>query len=154
ASPSPPSTEPPANAAVHAFRRFASLFAQQDYASLSEVVTDDFVLIDERPVTRGLRDRSASDMSMRVMAEQGASFSSRTLATRGDRFALLISQRTFHGDVTEDFATDAAFLVEVAVDGRMCGAAAYARDDLDRAVADLDQRYIDGEGAPYAGALA
>jgi len=156
-SPSPPAltpSEPPANGAVRAYRRFESVFAQRGFASVSEVVRDDFMFVDERTVTRGRFDRAASDTSMRVMAEQGgAAFSSRVVATRGDHLALLVSQLPYEDHGTDAFANEAAVVLETAEDGRLCSVAAYAPDDLDGAIADLDRRYIAGEGAPHEGVL-
>jgi tetratricopeptide (TPR) repeat protein len=139
------------NAAVDAFRRQGELFARRDWGSFSTVLADDAQTDDRRPVTRARLDRTAAESYMRSMAEQGgASLNYRVLATRGDRLALLATDVSGHLDGPEFFSAGAVDVVEVTADGRITNTTLYPIDDVDLAMADLDHRYIQGEGAPFA----
>jgi tetratricopeptide (TPR) repeat protein len=149
--PTPDSENQLTNAAVDAFRRQSELFARRDWGSLSNVLADDVQTDDRRPVTPARLDRTATETYMRSMAEQGgASLDYRVLAIRGDRLALLATEVSGHVDGPEFRSVGAVDVVEVTADGRITNATLYPIDEVDLAVADLDYRYIQGEGAPFA----
>jgi class 3 adenylate cyclase len=151
AAPAPGSREPLANAAVAAYARGIELQARQDWNSLSEVLADDVQVEDRRPLTRACLDRAGAEQYMKFRAEQGAAaFDYRVLATRGDRLALLATEVSQHTGGSEFFSTSALDVVEVGRDGRIINTILYSSEDVDGAVADLDDRYLQGEGAPFA----
>jgi class 3 adenylate cyclase/tetratricopeptide (TPR) repeat protein len=138
------------NAAADAFGRLGELFARRDWGALSSVLTDDAQTDDRRPVTRARLDRAASESYLRFMAEQGGVlFEYRVLATRGDRLALLASEVSGQVDQAAFFSAGAIDIVELARDGRITNTTLYPIGEIDLAVADLDHRYIQGEGAPF-----
>jgi class 3 adenylate cyclase/tetratricopeptide (TPR) repeat protein len=139
------------NAAVDAWRGLGQIFADRDWASLPSVLAEDSRTEDRRPVTRASLDPGAARRYMRLMADQGgASFDYRALAIRGDRLALLVTDVARHSDGSEFFSAGALDVVEVGEDGRIIQTVLYPLKDTDGAFSDLEQRYIESEGAPYS----
>jgi hypothetical protein len=150
-APAPRFSEPLANAAVVAYAGVIELQARQDWDSLSEVLADDVQVEDRRPLTRVCLDRAGAEQYMKFQAEQGAAaFGYRVLATRGDRLALLATEVSQHSDGSEFFFAGALDVVQVGRDGRITNTVLYSSEDIDGAFADLDDRYVQGEGAPFA----
>jgi class 3 adenylate cyclase/ketosteroid isomerase-like protein/tetratricopeptide (TPR) repeat protein len=69
------------------------------------------------------------------------------IATRGER--LILVRGRFRGPADSAFEAEGLVLVEVDEAGRETAVIAFDPDDLDAAIAELDERYIAGEGAAF-----
>jgi class 3 adenylate cyclase/tetratricopeptide (TPR) repeat protein len=144
------------NRCSEAFARSSALFADRDWEALRQVWTEDAVFDDRRPVVRTLRVGSDSEVQARGLAAQGVErVCTSVLATRGERLALI----TAHGESTDPsaaelFAAESLSVLEITESGRLCAYIGFAVDDLDSAVAELDRRYLEGEGARHADILS
>src|SRR6202044_1518948 len=72
-----------------------------------------------------------------------------TLATRGERLALL--RVRVSGRDAGTIQNEALNIVEIDAEDRIAGNVVFELDDFDAAIAELDARYIAGEGAAHAG---
>jgi DNA-binding SARP family transcriptional activator len=141
------------NAARQAYGRFQSYFAAENWDALAETLADDFSQDDRRRVIgAGLRrGRDAQIADSRAFAEIGANRSTATvIATRGER--LVLCRSCIYSENEQPGASRIEFLsvVEITADERMAARDAFDLDDIEAAIADLDDRYIAGEAAPYA----
>jgi hypothetical protein len=75
------------------------------------------------------------------------------LALRGAHLALVRGMRS-SADAEDAFASLVLSIVSCVEDGQIDRIIVYDPDDEDRAIADLERRYIDGEGAPFAEMLS
>jgi class 3 adenylate cyclase len=136
------------NRATDVFAEWARRFADADLSSGEELVTEDFSYEDRRPISRVRHDRVEAAANVRLMREEGANrVSGEPIAVRGDRLVLM---RAVTNADDEIFVSDGLALYALAPDGRLAAAIVFATDDLDDAIAELDRRYVEGEGAPYA----
>jgi hypothetical protein len=139
----------PANACTALMRRWQECFAARDWDGLGELLTEDHANDDRRVLGGGLQmGRDVSRATVEAFAALGVSaFVVDFVAVRGERLALMAvtdggtDDSVVHGG-------EALAVCELAPDGRL--AAFVTFDDLDAAVAELEQRYLAGEGAPYA----
>ena len=121
----------------------------RDWDRLRDMLSDDFVRLDGRsgvssPTANGPEDFIASYAAwFDVGFDQ---FTIEPLAVRGDRLAL--GRFVFRADD----GREVVFLSvsELNEAGRMCRAMHFDEDALTDAVAELDERYLAGEGAPHA----
>ncbi|WP_416585331.1 BTAD domain-containing putative transcriptional regulator [Mycolicibacterium elephantis] len=146
-------TRPMDNTACRAVRRFQDCFAARDWNTMAQVLADDVVAIDRRPVMRaGTRDGQDINIGdWRSVAEVGfTSITSQVIATRGERLMLgrfVIST----GDQRADaYHNDVLGIVELNGDNRVATCLMFDLGDIDTAFDDLDSRYLAGEAAPHA----
>jgi class 3 adenylate cyclase len=131
------------NRCVDAAMEWQRLFAMRDFAAMNDVFTPDFEHDDRRPILRAHKDRSESADEVRLLRESQEQVIGRVLAVRGERLALVESI-----GVRDDtaFLTDAVGVWELAPDGRIATVVTFDPKDLDGAVAELDRRFLAGEG--------
>ena len=148
---------PPAeldNACVGALARVEWLASSGHLAELVDGIAPDVVTVDHRSgVGRGFRiEGRDAFLENQIELRSSLGFSAprlEWLAVRGGR----------HGLAKVTYVTDSGFEVEfletyeIDADGRLCRSDLYDLDDLDTAVAALDERYVAGEGAEHADAL-
>ena len=122
----------------------------RDWDAIPPLVADDFAYNDPRRVF-GTGEQTRATVAPALRAQEGLGiqhFAITVVATRGDRLALLVvSAEEQGGDV---FATTNHVLVETTAAGQLASIRVFERDDVDRALDDLDARYLAGQGAPYA----
>ena len=86
--------------------------------------------------------------SMRYIAAGDAEIRSRILSTAGDRCALHDLRWSGGGDAA--WESDVINLIEVDADGRIVAAIAFDVDDRSTALAEMERRFLEGEGAACA----
>ncbi len=143
---SPPELE---NAATRATARATSILMSKDHPPDGSLLAPDARLVDHRA---GLRWESVGRDAMLERGREYAStyddFNYRPLAIRGERLALGRTRLSRGDDVSERLQ-----LTELDGDGRIVASEFFDPDDLNTAMTVLDERYIAGEGAPFADVL-
>ncbi|OBH92596.1 regulator [Mycobacterium sp. E2733] len=140
------------NAATEAYERVYSYFAARDWDALAAAAADSYSIDDRRRVVNaGIRHgRDAAIKEMRAIADVG--FATMTIlgavATRGARLALM--RIRFSGRDPDTIQNDALNVVEVDADEHVRAVVVFDLEDFDAALAELDVRFIAGEGAAYA----
>ena len=141
------------NAASQIIERYQSCFAARDWAALAELLADDIISDDRRHVVnagvRYGRDMQVADLQ--AAAEVGAeSISSTVIATRGERLALARVRSRNRGLAPDEFGAEMLGIAEINTGNRITAIVAFDVDDIDAAFAELDARYLAGEGAAHA----
>ncbi|MGA8545923.1 MAG: BTAD domain-containing putative transcriptional regulator [Mycobacterium sp.] len=141
------------NAASRTYGRFQRYFAGSNWDALTEMLADNFSQDDRRRVVgAGLRrGRDAQMADIHAFADIGANKSTATvIATRGER--LVLCRSCISGEDQQPGASRIEFLsvVEITADERIAARNAFDLNDIDAAIAELDDRYLAGEAAPYA----
>jgi class 3 adenylate cyclase len=138
------------NEAVRVSDRLRTLFEARDWAALAELYAEDVSGDDHRRVIGG-GPRSGRDVeiaNLRAMAELNAPrIDASVLAVRGQRLALFQDRV---GDGKNLIEASFLGLLEIDADGLIVALAGFDDDDLDAAFAELDARYLAGEGAENA----
>ncbi|HVE94626.1 MAG TPA: nuclear transport factor 2 family protein, partial [Acidimicrobiales bacterium] len=144
------------NAATRAHARFAALFAQRDWAAAGENCSDNYVHDDRRAGLRNtFHGRDEAMALARGVADIGVKeFVTTVVATRGDRSALLRMRLVGRDRRPDAFHTEVLTLVAVNRDERITDWITFDLEDSEAAFAELDVRYLAGEGAPHADILA
>src|SRR6516165_9921071 len=148
-----PHTPRPENTARRVGKRFLAHFAARDWDAMADMVVENFLEDDRRKVVgSGVRHgRGAQIADMRAIADLGATFLlASTVATRGERLALMHQRLSFRDQGSEGFLTDVLVLAEINTDERIVAGISFDPDDIDAAFEELDARYLAGEAAPYA----
>lgn len=141
------------NTATRLDERFRALFIKRDWNAMSQLFVDDLLHDDRRRVvgTGVLRGRDADIENIRATADMGTTtVASTILAIRGQHLALtrvLLRGRDTRPDT---YRTEALVLIESCLDNRIAAFVVFDADDLDKAFAELDARYLAGEAARYA----
>ncbi len=114
---------------------------------MSDAVTDDFVYGGRQLVVWTHEvGRAAHVKEMQIVAEQGVEHIAQTvLATRGERLALAV----LGGVVPDQFSSELLAVIELA-GARLASFTTFDTNDVDSATEELDRRYSEGEGAPFA----
>ena len=100
--------------------------------------------------TRSLASRP-SWTTVALYAELGVTDSPDTiLAVRGDRLALTRTEFVGRDQGPGSFSAEMLDVIEVDEDGALAHAVGFDPSDVDAAYAELDARYLAGEGAPHA----
>jgi class 3 adenylate cyclase/tetratricopeptide (TPR) repeat protein len=142
----------PTNRCVDGFRRWADLFAARDWDALSAVVAEDFVFDDRRPITRG-QDGNLVAQHLRLLAEEFDSWAVSVVAVRGERLALITMRGEASTSGSDTFAAATLAVIEIDNTGRFASLTAFELDEVETALAELDRRYIEGEGVTGAATL-
>jgi class 3 adenylate cyclase/tetratricopeptide (TPR) repeat protein len=151
--------EPPserfANAATRAGEQFEQALQARDWERLIATFGPGYRLIDRRGMVQLDLDRDRYFESLRRVFEMRSSRHERqVLATRGDRLALI--RMLWSGSDQSVGPSELEWLSvhEVDATGNRVATVAFDVADLDAAYAELDARYVAGEGAPWATLLA
>jgi class 3 adenylate cyclase/tetratricopeptide (TPR) repeat protein len=139
------------NTAVRTYVRVIHAIATGDDEALRGLVGSEFRHDDRRHVVNyGLADLAGSFAQVGWLREKGFVLSApREVAVRGERLALTWNDtRTPAGDDVSSFT-----VVEVDDRGLVTGLVQFDESDVAAAVAELDERFLAGEGAPDAAVL-
>jgi class 3 adenylate cyclase len=139
------------NAATRVDDRLITLFSGDRLDEVESLFTQDTRHDDRRP---GLRresiGRATQVDNIRAIGVLGVSVAKRTLALRGDRLCLSHIRFEELNTVPAAFFAEMLEITEADVDGLIAAKAVFDLDDFDAATADLDARYLAGEGAAHA----
>ena len=145
---------PAGSTASRVCERFSAHLAAGDWGAIAESFGDNFSLDDRRQVVgagvRHGRDDEITDL--RTLADLGLTgMTSTVMATRGERLFLVRARMSFSDreQGPEAYLVELFSLVEIAADERIVGLVGFDLDDIDAAIAELDARYIAGEGAAH-----
>ena len=136
------------NAATRVAIRYSEVWAPDRLDDLRDFIAPGIVRVDRRsiigaPATDG---RDAFAGSVRALAEVGYTRASyEPLAVRGER--LCLGRNTYRND--EGFTTQYLALLEIDAGDRMVYVANFDEADVAAAVAELDARFVAGEGARH-----
>ncbi len=155
ASGTPTSASPFANAAMRTIDRFDHAWAARDWDGVTALYAPGYRCSDRRSMARLELDREQFLETNRAAFNLAVSKHHRELlATRGDRLVLFrVVYRGSGGDVGP-LETEWLSINEVDERGANVASVMLDPDDLDAAYAELDARYVAGEGKPYALLLA
>jgi len=134
------------NAATHAADRLRAARKARDAHPLAALVPAGFRISNRRKACRQELGREESIAAVRAGASPGRSD---TLATRGDRLALIRERPEAGEGATALDATGWLEIVEVDAAGSPTRLTLFDEEDLDAARAELDERYEEGEAAVY-----
>ncbi|WP_374024430.1 BTAD domain-containing putative transcriptional regulator [Mycobacterium sp. HNNTM2301] len=146
--PQPPPLE---NAASQVEQCFLASFAARDWDDVAELVADDICVDDRRrTVNAGTRHgRDAEIASQRAIAAVGVVNATLTvIAVRGQR--LFLGCHSVWGQWSESTASETLCVLEVNAENQILARVLFDAIDLDAALAELDARYLAGEGAAHA----
>jgi len=137
------------NAASRADDRFNALFADRRWDEIGALLADDIRVEDRR---RGLRreahGRAAELAELQAIADVGTkTMTSRVLAIRGGRLALVRTLYSGRDQRPDAFHTEVLRIAQIDADERVAAWVAFDLDDFDGAIAELDARYLAGEAA-------
>ncbi len=141
------------NAASRVYERFHANFAARDWDATREMLADDYRGDDRRRVVGdGIRHGcDALIAELVTAADLGATdATSEVIAVRGQRLVLTHAAYARTDEKSEVFSVDLLQIAEVDAEEQIAALLAFDLDDVDAAIAELDARYINGEGAPYA----
>jgi hypothetical protein len=148
-----PQTRRPENAASQAVERYWKYFAAREWPALAETMADDICSQDRRRVVNGgeLRGRAAHITNMRAVAEVGfEGLTSTVIASRGQRLTLIRIRSSMRGSEPGEVSAEMLSTIEIDTDNRITAAVIFCGDDFDAAIAELDARYVAGEGAAHS----
>jgi len=132
--------------------RISAHIGARDWNALAQDFADDYCLDDRRRVVNAgvMHGRDAGVENTRVAAEVGllTNTTSTIIASRGERLTL----ERFHasGADRESIQNEALNIVEIGAEERIAAVVMFDVDDIDAAFAELDARYLAGEGAAHA----
>jgi class 3 adenylate cyclase len=137
-----------ANQATDTAMRFARFVEARDWDALRPLQAPGYRNIDRRALIND-GDVDAVDAHRIAVEELGVTnIEIRPIAVRGDRLAL--SRQVYSGPHSDSFEVEFIFVLEVDDAGRQLESATFELADLPAAVALLEQRYVEGQGAPFA----
>ena len=146
-----PQTRRLENAASRAAERHSAHFAARDWDALAKVLADDILVDDRRRVvSAGIkRGRDAEIANLRAVADVGITYmTSVVIAVRGE--GLMLAHASGGDNTSEAFTNEMLGVVELNPHNQISVIVLFELDDFDSAIAELDARYIAGEGAAYA----
>jgi ketosteroid isomerase-like protein/tetratricopeptide (TPR) repeat protein len=139
------------NASWRARQRFERCWRERDWDGAMASFDPAFVFDDRRALVRLQIEREHFVANQRfVFAMKDSQYRSELLATRGERLSLARTRLTGEARGGGPVEFEHLSLVEVGADGRYVALVVFDADDGDAAYAELDQRYVAGEGAPWA----
>ena len=140
----------PQNDASRAARLLYGALPHRDWESFDSLLAEEFRADDRRKLIGGVSGNRRDFVSTwRTIADQGYETVEVTdIATRGDTLAL----QHFLARGTHDFTAEALAVTETDPD-RITFVAVFDPDAWDVAFAELDDRFVAHEGAPYADAI-
>lgn len=141
------------NAASQVAQRFLAHFTARNWDAMTEMMVDDFCSDDRRGVVgSGIRrGRAAQIADMQVIADNGLVEATRThIATRGENLALMRVGFAYRNEGSAAFRSEVLGIAEINADNRLVAIASFELNEIDSAFAELDARYLAGEGAAHA----
>ncbi|HVH16845.1 MAG TPA: nuclear transport factor 2 family protein, partial [Myxococcota bacterium] len=149
-----PAEERFANAAARTREIFERRWRERDWEGVDACFAPGFRMEDRRALVGLSLSGPEFVANLRLLAETSSStFETELIATRGERLAL--SRARFSGEVAGGaFENWQLSLLEVDEQGRRIAVTLFDVGDLDAAYAELDRRFVAGEGAPHAELLA
>ncbi|WP_197514016.1 nuclear transport factor 2 family protein [Mycobacterium sp. 1165178.9] len=139
------------NSATRTYERMWQYFEARDWAAIIAMVAEDELIDDRRRVVNGgLRHgRDAGVEEMRAAADIGFTITVVAVrAIRGDRLALARVRAAGHDPAA--IQNDVLQVVQIDSDERIAVVITFDIDDFEAALAELDARYVVGEGAAHA----
>ncbi|MFZ1164986.1 BTAD domain-containing putative transcriptional regulator, partial [Mycobacterium sp.] len=141
------------NAASRVCERWLASFAARDWDAVAQIVADDFYGDDRRALI-GAGIHHGRDAIIREFQTATdllvAQTVSDVIATRGDRLILTRTRFSRVDESPDAFAVDLLYVIEINADERISAIIAFDSNDIDAAYAELDARYLAGEGAAHA----
>ena len=140
------------NAATRVDQQLFALFVERRWEEMGALYADDLLLDDRRQGLRRLStDRATQINNVRAIADLGVADITQTpLALRGSRLCLSHVQYDIGDSRPDAFVAEMLAITEVDTAGVMVARIVFGLDDFEAAVAELDRRYIAGEGAAHA----
>ncbi len=141
------------NAASRAEERALACFMARDWAAMANLLAADLSLDDRRRVVNaGKRyGRNAAIADARAVADLGGTqITSDVIALRGEHLFLARSHLSSRDQGPDAFHTESLCVAAMDADGRIAVRVVFDPDDLDGALAELDARYVAGEGATHS----
>ena len=142
-----------ANRASQVGERYRAHFAAGDWDAMADIIADDFFSDDRRRVVgSGVRiGREAQIADMRAIADLFiANMTWTDMATRGDRLVLFRVGFLDRDQKPDAFRTEVLCIAEIDTDERIVASVSFDLDNIDAAFAELDARYLAGEGAAHS----
>ncbi|NJN40832.1 MAG: hypothetical protein HC807_08540 [Gammaproteobacteria bacterium] len=140
-----------ANAAWRSLDRTVRCFNARDWEGMVATYTPSHRMDDRRKLMRIEVAGEQFFANERLIFEvPGSTFHVQLLATRGERLALCRVMFTAGGEDTGPMEVEMLDLVEVDTAGRRTTLVVFDPDDLDGAYAEVDARYLAGEGAEHS----
>ena len=140
------------NAASRVADRFSAHLAAGEWDAIEEILADDFTNDDRRRVVgSGILNKDAQIANTHAIAElwsDDVTFS--TIATRGERLVLIRLGMSNTDQGSEAFSTEVLGILEISSRDRMTAFVTLDPDDFDAAIAELDRRFVVGEGALHS----
>ena len=140
------------NAASRVNERIYAYYVARDWAAMADLLADDLHSDDRRRVVNAdLHGRDAVIESLRYVAELGGlGATSITIATRGERLALIRIRYSLNDKKPDEFHIDLLQVIEIDADERITAFVTFDPEDIDAAFEELDARYLAGEAAAHA----
>ncbi|SEB27060.1 Predicted ATPase [Mycobacterium sp. 283mftsu] len=146
-------TRPLENTASHVYARYFSSYGARDWAAMAEMCAENVVLDDRRALigTGVLRGREATTGNMRAIAEFAVTLStSRIIATRGERLALILARFASTMDEAEPFYANMLIVAEIDVAERIAAFVTFDPEEVHAAFAELEARFLAGDAGAHA----
>ena len=140
------------NAATRVDHQLFALFVERRWEEMGALYAHDLLLDDRRQGLRRLStDRATQINNVRAIADLGVADITQTpLALRGNRLCLSHVQYDIGDSRPDAFVAEMLAITEVDTAGVMVARIVFDLDDFEAAVAELDRRYLAGEGAAHA----
>jgi len=140
-----------ANAASRAVAEFERAWRERDWNGVLATFVPTHHMDDRRRLMRVAISGADFLANERMLFEEPASeWQGTLLATRGERLALLRTRFRTEVEGSGPMSVEMLDLVEVDSDGRRSALVVFDLDAVDAAYAELDRRYVAGEGAAWA----
>lgn len=139
------------NAANRVHERILGYITAGEWQAVTDMLAVDFIHDDRRrAVNSGLRQgRDAAIAEMQALVDIGArDHASDTIATRGERLVLCRTRSS--GRRAEAFYVEVLDVFEIDDDETVIARVVFDLDDIDDAIAELENRYLTGEAARHA----
>lgn len=146
----------PSNTVSQLAQRYLAYIADGDCEGMETILADDISTDDRRRVVgTGVRKGKPAWIAdlCAVASLSTMDMTSTTIATRGDRLALLKASYQVH-TTEQTYTSELLGVFEIDDDERIGAAFSFDVDDFDSAIEELDARFLNGEAAPYAHAWA
>jgi DNA-binding SARP family transcriptional activator len=142
------------NLATRAEEKWTDRFLAGDLHGLGALIAEEFVLDDRRRGIQYQYDRDVHLETVRLGVESfGSAVEDEVIATRGNLLALMLRRWASTGDRASESEIVLLIVTEVDDEGQFVAGVVFDPDDLDGAFAELDNRYLNGEGRAHAQTL-
>ncbi|MFI5315625.1 MAG: nuclear transport factor 2 family protein [Myxococcota bacterium] len=143
------------NAATRTVERMERAWAERDWPAVAAMSAPGFRMDDRRAVVGLPLAGQDFQVNLRRMFDMPASrWLLAPMATRGESFALFHSRLTGEARGGGPVEFEHLSLVELDPGGQYLALVVFDAEDVDGAYAELDRRYVAGEGAPWAELIA